>query len=41
MYKLDLPIDYKEASAIERRRHMEEQRKTRIFNAKTRTIGVS
>lgn len=40
MYKLDLPIDYREASAIERRRAMEEQRKSRIFNAKTRTIGI-
>jgi len=40
MYKLDLPIDYKEAAAIERRRVMEEERKSRIFNAKTRTIGV-
>ena len=41
MYKLDLPVDYKEAAAIERRRNMEEQRKSRIFNSKTRTIGVS
>lgn len=41
MYKLDLPVDYKEAAAIERRKNMEEQRKSRIFNAKTRTIGVS
>ena len=41
MYKLDLPVDYKEASAIERRRKMEEDRKGRIFNAKIRTIGVS
>ena len=40
MYKLDLPIDYKEAAAIERRRCQEEQRKSRIFNAKTRIIGV-
>ena len=40
MYKLDLPIDYKEAAAIERRRNMEEQRKSRIFNAKTRLIGI-
>lgn len=40
MYKLDLPVDYKEAAAIERRRNMEEQRKSRIFNSKTRTIGV-
>lgn len=40
MYKLDLPVDYKEAAAIERRRQMEEERKSRIFNAKTRIIGV-
>ncbi|RUS73971.1 hypothetical protein EGW08_018271 [Elysia chlorotica] len=40
MYKLDLPVDYKEASAIERRRAQEDERKTRIFNAKTRQIGV-
>lgn len=40
MYKLDLPIDYKEAAVIERRRNLEEERKSRIFNAKTRLIGV-
>ncbi|XP_067684543.1 RIB43A-like with coiled-coils protein 2 [Haliotis asinina] len=40
MYKLDLPVDYKEASAIERRRNVEEQRKARIFNARVRTIGI-
>jgi len=40
MYKLDLPIDMKEAAAIERRRNQEEQRKARIFNSKTRQIGV-
>lgn len=40
MYKLDLPVDYKEAAAIERRRNQEEQRKSRIFNAKTRLIGL-
>lgn len=40
MYKLDLPIDRKEAAAIERRRNQEEQRKSRIFNAKTRIIGI-
>ena len=40
MYKLDLPIDYREAAAIERRRNQEEQRKSRIFNAKTRIIGI-
>ena len=41
MYKLDLPVDYKEAAAIERRRTMEQARQNRIFNAKTRIIGVS
>lgn len=40
MYKLDIPVDYKESAAIERRKNMEEQRKSRIFNAKTRTIGI-
>ncbi|ELT90866.1 hypothetical protein CAPTEDRAFT_184043 [Capitella teleta] len=40
MYKLDLPIDRKEAAAIERRKNQEEQRKSRIFNAKTRQIGI-
>ena len=40
MYKLDIPIDLKEAAAIERRRNLEEQRKARIFNAKTRLIGI-
>ena len=40
MYKLDLPVDYKESAAIERRKNMEEQRKSRIFNAQVRTIGL-
>ncbi|XP_074645300.1 RIB43A-like with coiled-coils protein 2 [Tubulanus polymorphus] len=40
MYKLDLPIDHKEYAAIERRRNMEAQRQSRIFNARVRTIGV-
>ncbi|XP_068105880.1 RIB43A-like with coiled-coils protein 1 [Hyperolius riggenbachi] len=40
MYKLDLPIDPKEAASIERRRNREQQRQSRIFNAKVRTIGV-
>uniref|UniRef100_A0A0B7A525 RIB43A-like with coiled-coils protein 2 n=1 Tax=Arion vulgaris TaxID=1028688 RepID=A0A0B7A525_9EUPU len=40
MYKLDLPVDYKQAAAIERRRAMEEERKTRIFNSKVRQIGI-
>ncbi|XP_018424640.1 PREDICTED: RIB43A-like with coiled-coils protein 2 [Nanorana parkeri] len=40
MYKLDLPVDPKESAAIERRRNREQQRQSRIFNAKVRTIGV-
>jgi hypothetical protein len=41
MYKLDLPIDLKEKAAIERRRQLEKERQTRIFNNKNRLIGVS
>ncbi|XP_071816243.1 RIB43A-like with coiled-coils protein 2 [Apostichopus japonicus] len=40
MYKLDLPIDQKEAAAIERRRNLELERQSRIFNAKVRTVGI-
>lgn len=40
MYKLDLPVDLKELAAIERRRNQEQQRQSRIFNAKARTMGV-
>lgn len=40
MYKIDIPVDLKEAAAIERRRSEEEKRKSRIFNSKTRIIGV-
>ncbi|VDM33751.1 unnamed protein product [Hydatigera taeniaeformis] len=40
MHKLNLPIDKKEAAAIERRRIAEEQRKARIFNERIRLIGV-
>ncbi|KAM4696777.1 RIB43A-like with coiled-coils protein 2 [Rhinophrynus dorsalis] len=40
MYKVDLLPDLKEASAIERRRNREQQRQSRIFNARVRTIGV-
>eukprot|EP00111_Clytia_hemisphaerica_P016864 TCONS_00050015-protein len=40
MYKLDLPIDLRESAAIERRRIKEQQRQSRIFNARVRTIGV-
>ena len=40
MYKLDLPIDHREQSAIERRRRLEKERQARIFNNKHRLIGV-
>ena len=41
MYKLDVGVDTREAAAIERRKNMEKQRQSRIFNARERTIGVS
>lgn len=40
MYKADLPLDRKESASIARKRIQEEQRKSRIFDAKTRLIGV-
>lgn len=40
MYKLDLPIDFKEQAAIERRRRLEKERQGRIFNNKHRLIGI-
>jgi len=40
MFLLNLPIDTKEQSAIERRRREEKERLSRIFNVKYRTIGV-
>ncbi|KAK4473907.1 hypothetical protein MN116_003232 [Schistosoma mekongi] len=40
MYKLDLPIDTKEAAAIETRRRREKERQARIFDARTRQIGI-
>ena len=40
MYKLDIPLDAKEAAAIKRRQHLEKERQNRIFNAKNRLIGV-
>jgi len=40
MYKLDLPVDLKESASIERRRLREQQRQSRVFNARVRTIGV-
>ncbi|XP_069484279.1 RIB43A-like with coiled-coils protein 2 [Ambystoma mexicanum] len=40
MYKLDLPVDLKEASVRERRKNVELQRQSRVFNSKARIIGV-
>ena len=40
MYKLDVAVDGREAAAIERRRNLEKQRQSRIFNPRERTIGV-
>ncbi|OON17320.1 RIB43A protein, partial [Opisthorchis viverrini] len=40
MYKLDIPLDAKEAAVIEARRKREQERQARIFNARTRLIGV-
>lgn len=40
MYKVDVLVDAKESAALERRRIMEQQRQSRIFNARERTIGV-
>lgn len=40
MYKLDLPVDLKEASARERRKNAELQRQNRVFDSKVRIIGV-
>uniref|UniRef100_A0A8C8RKV3 RIB43A-like with coiled-coils protein 1 n=1 Tax=Pelusios castaneus TaxID=367368 RepID=A0A8C8RKV3_9SAUR len=40
MHKVDLPLESKEAAAIEARREREKQRQSRIFNARHRTMGV-
>ncbi|CAH8473627.1 Protein Tax-1 [Schistosoma haematobium] len=40
MYKLDLPIDTKEAAAIELRRRREKERQARIFDSRIRQIGI-
>lgn len=40
MYKLDLPVDMKESAAIARRQQREQERQSRVFNARVRTIGV-
>jgi len=41
MWKVDIPIDTKEAVAIARRKTAEDARMKRIFNPKQRMIGVS
>ena len=40
MFKLNLPADLKEQAAIERRRRLEKERQSRIFNNKYRQIGI-
>jgi len=40
MYKVDIPLDYKESAIIERRKNAEASRKSRIFDSKQRVIGV-
>ena len=40
MYKVDIGVDNRENAAIERRRNAEAARKSRIFDAKSRQIGV-
>lgn len=40
MYKLDLPVDLKEAAVLQRRRDAEQQRQSRVFDARVRTVGV-
>ncbi|XP_056305756.1 RIB43A-like with coiled-coils protein 1 [Danio aesculapii] len=40
MYKVDLPVDESVRQAVERRRAAEAERKSRIFNTRTRVIGV-
>uniref|UniRef100_A0A8C5SZC1 RIB43A-like with coiled-coils protein 1 n=1 Tax=Laticauda laticaudata TaxID=8630 RepID=A0A8C5SZC1_LATLA len=40
MYKVDIQADLREAAAVEARRNREKQRQSRIFNARSRTMGV-
>lgn len=40
MYKVDLPVENSAALAVESRRAAEEARRSRIFNARTRVIGL-
>ena len=40
MHKVDIVVDRKESAALERRKIAEQQRRSRIFNARERIIGV-
>lgn len=40
MYKVDLPVEESMGHGVERRRAAEAERKSRIFNTRTRVIGV-
>ncbi|XP_075066449.1 RIB43A-like with coiled-coils protein 2 [Mixophyes fleayi] len=40
MQKLELPVDLAEAAVLQRRQNAEQQRQSRVFNARVRTIGV-
>ncbi|XP_040271568.1 RIB43A-like with coiled-coils protein 2 [Bufo bufo] len=40
MYKLDLPVDLDEAAVLQRRRNAEQQRLSRVFDSRVRTIGM-
>lgn len=41
MFKLDLPRDPKEVATTEARRRREKERQHRVFDVRTRLIGVS
>ncbi|XP_044133793.1 RIB43A-like with coiled-coils protein 2 [Bufo gargarizans] len=40
MYKLDLSVDLAEAAVLQRRRNAEQQRQSRVFDSRVRTIGM-
>ena len=40
MYKVDLPVNHAADDAVERRRAAELARKARIFNTRSRVLGV-
>jgi hypothetical protein len=41
MYKVEIPKDSLQEAAINRRRKLDEERRKRIFDPKTRVLGVS